>query len=141
VSHTGRFFTSLAVQLADVVPSLQTHIRDAVRELSNTANLSLFDLWRELVIRLLLRVDKRLSPLGPTTRQFSSGIPPQEQHCRRSRAIRQLCQYLICMAYGTCIASYYIAIVDTAAAPFMLLRLHLCAVELVSNYIIPYRFS
>jgi hypothetical protein len=43
VSYAGKLFTSLAVQLADAVPSLQTHICDVLREQSNIANLSLLD--------------------------------------------------------------------------------------------------
>lgn len=64
MSHAGKFFTSLAVQLADVVPSLQAHICDAVKERSNIANLSLLDQWRELVIRplKLIKSDEPLSP-------------------------------------------------------------------------------
>ncbi|KAG4437673.1 hypothetical protein IFR05_006835 [Cadophora sp. M221] len=53
VSHAGKFFTSLAVQLANAVPSLRTHICDTVRKRSNIASLSLLDQWRELVIRPL----------------------------------------------------------------------------------------
>ncbi|KAH6712682.1 putative WD-repeat protein [Leptodontidium sp. MPI-SDFR-AT-0119] len=53
VSHAGKLFTSLAVQLGDAVPFLQAHICDAVRERSDIANLSLLDQWRELVIRPL----------------------------------------------------------------------------------------
>jgi hypothetical protein len=64
VSHAGKFFTSLAVQLADAVPSLQAYICDAVRERSDIANLFLLDQWRELVIRplKLVQSDKPLSP-------------------------------------------------------------------------------
>jgi hypothetical protein len=64
VSHAGKFFTSLAVQLANAVPYLQTHICDAVRERSDIANLSLLDQWRELVIRPLnlVKSDKPSSP-------------------------------------------------------------------------------
>ncbi|KAH7418721.1 NACHT and WD40 domain protein [Cadophora sp. MPI-SDFR-AT-0126] len=64
VSHAGKFFTSLAVQLADAVPSLQTHIRDAVRERGDIANLSLLDQWRELVLGplKLVKADKLSSP-------------------------------------------------------------------------------
>ncbi|PVH70486.1 hypothetical protein DL98DRAFT_472631 [Cadophora sp. DSE1049] len=64
VSHAGKFFTSLAVQLADAVPSLQSYICDAVRERSDIANLSLLDQWRELVIRplKLVKSDKPSSP-------------------------------------------------------------------------------
>ncbi|KAL3427466.1 vegetative incompatibility protein HET-E-1 [Phlyctema vagabunda] len=64
VSHAGKFVTSLAVQLADAVPFLQTHICDAMRERSDIANLSLLDQWRELVIRplKLVKSDKPPSP-------------------------------------------------------------------------------
>ncbi|KAH9203299.1 vegetative incompatibility protein HET-E-1 [Leptodontidium sp. 2 PMI_412] len=64
VGHAGKFFTSLAVQLADAVPSLQTHICDAIRKRSGIANLSLLDQWRELVIRplKLVQSDKPSSP-------------------------------------------------------------------------------
>jgi hypothetical protein len=55
VSHAGKFFTSLAVQLACTVPSLQTHIRNAVRERSDIANLSLLDQWRQLILVPLSR--------------------------------------------------------------------------------------
>jgi hypothetical protein len=50
VSHAGKFFTSLAMQLAYAVPSLQTHIRDAVRERSDIASLSPSEQWRQLVL-------------------------------------------------------------------------------------------
>ncbi|KAH8757111.1 hypothetical protein BGZ57DRAFT_932887 [Hyaloscypha finlandica] len=64
VSYAGKFFTSLAVQLADAVPSVQTHICDTVRERSDITNLSLLDQWRELVIRplKLVKSDKPSSP-------------------------------------------------------------------------------
>ncbi|PVH68198.1 hypothetical protein DL98DRAFT_633298, partial [Cadophora sp. DSE1049] len=64
VSHAGKFFTSLAVQLADAVPSLQARICDAIRKQSDIANLSLLDQWRELVIRplRLVKSDKPSSP-------------------------------------------------------------------------------
>ncbi|KAH6714481.1 hypothetical protein BKA61DRAFT_481535, partial [Leptodontidium sp. MPI-SDFR-AT-0119] len=53
VSYAGKFFTSLAVQLAEAASSLQTHICDTVTERSDIANLSLLDQWLELVIRPL----------------------------------------------------------------------------------------
>jgi hypothetical protein len=58
VSHAGKFFTSLAVQLAYAVPSLQTHIRGAVSERRDIANLSLLDQWRQLVLNPLSRLEK-----------------------------------------------------------------------------------
>ena len=64
MGHAGKLFTSLAVQLADAIPSLQTHICDAVRKRSDIANLSLLDQWHELVIRplKLVKLDKPSSP-------------------------------------------------------------------------------
>jgi hypothetical protein len=64
VSHAGKLFTSLAIQLADAVPSLQAHICDTIRKRSDIANLSLLDQWRELVIRplKLVKSDKPSSP-------------------------------------------------------------------------------
>ncbi|KAH9213077.1 hypothetical protein DL95DRAFT_302875, partial [Leptodontidium sp. 2 PMI_412] len=53
MSYAGKLFTSLPVQLADAVLSLQAHSCDALRERSDIANLSLLDQWRELVIRPL----------------------------------------------------------------------------------------
>ncbi|CZR68823.1 related to WD40-repeat protein (notchless protein) [Phialocephala subalpina] len=58
VSHAGKFFTTLAVQLAYVVPSLKTHIRDVLRERSDIANLSLLDQWRQLVLGPLSKLEK-----------------------------------------------------------------------------------
>jgi hypothetical protein len=66
VSHAGKLFISLAVQLADAVPSLQAHICDVLRERSDIANLSLLDQWRELVIRLLKLV-KSNKPSSPSS--------------------------------------------------------------------------
>jgi hypothetical protein len=56
VSHAGKFFTSLAVQLAYAAPSLQAHVRNDARERSDIASLSLFNQWRQLVLGPLLRV-------------------------------------------------------------------------------------
>ncbi|RFU31129.1 hypothetical protein B7463_g5199, partial [Scytalidium lignicola] len=56
VSNASKFFTSLAVQLASTVPSLQSHIRDAVREQSNIASLSLLDQWSHLIFSPLSKL-------------------------------------------------------------------------------------
>jgi hypothetical protein len=50
VSHAGKFFTSIAVQLACNVPSLRQHICDVVADQSNIASLSPSDQWRQLVL-------------------------------------------------------------------------------------------
>jgi hypothetical protein len=58
VSHASKFFTSLAVQLAKTIPSLQKQIYDAIAEQSNISNLSLFDQWRQLVLGPLSRLQQ-----------------------------------------------------------------------------------
>jgi NACHT domain len=50
VSHAGKFFTSLAVQLALNVPSLRQYICEAVTKRSDIASLSLSEQWRQLVL-------------------------------------------------------------------------------------------
>jgi hypothetical protein len=62
VSHAGRFFPSLAVQLAKTIPSLQKHICDAIVEHSDIASLSLLDQWRQLVFGPLSRLEKSHQP-------------------------------------------------------------------------------
>jgi hypothetical protein len=62
VGHAGKFFTSIAVQLAYNAPSLRRYISEAAEEQIDIANHSLRDQWRQLIIRPLLRLDKRLSP-------------------------------------------------------------------------------
>jgi NACHT domain len=62
VGHAGKFVTSIAVQLAHSAPSFRRYISEAVEEQINIANHSLRDQWRQLVLRPLLRLDKRLSP-------------------------------------------------------------------------------
>ncbi|KFZ16002.1 hypothetical protein V502_05289 [Pseudogymnoascus sp. VKM F-4520 (FW-2644)] len=58
VSHAGKFFTSIAVQLANNVPSLQKKIYDVIAKQSNIANLSLADQWRQLVLGPLSKLEK-----------------------------------------------------------------------------------
>jgi hypothetical protein len=63
VSHAGKFFTSLASQLARNIPQIQRFISDAIIEQSDIANQSLHDQWRQLVFRPLSRLDGS-SPLS-----------------------------------------------------------------------------
>jgi len=62
VGHAGKFFTSIAVQLAYNAPWLRRYISEAAEEQIDIANHSLRDQWCQLIIRPLLRLDKRLSP-------------------------------------------------------------------------------
>ena len=56
MSHAGRFFTSIAVQLANNVPSLQRHICDAVAKCKDIGHQSLHDQWSQLVLRPLSKL-------------------------------------------------------------------------------------
>ncbi|OBT67626.1 hypothetical protein VE03_03802 [Pseudogymnoascus sp. 23342-1-I1] len=58
VSHASKFFTSLAVQLAETIPSLQKQIYDAVAKQNNIANLSFLDQWRQLVLGPLSKLEE-----------------------------------------------------------------------------------
>jgi hypothetical protein len=60
VSHAGKFFTSLAVQLARSIRPLREYIGNAMIERSDIANLSLVDQWRQLVLHLLSKVRSTL---------------------------------------------------------------------------------
>ena len=57
VSHASKFFTSIAVQLADKSPSLKRYICDAITEHNNIARQALRDQWRQLVLQPLSKLD------------------------------------------------------------------------------------
>lgn len=57
VGHAGKFFTSIAVQLAHNAPSFRRYISEAAKEQIDIANHSLYDQWRQLVLHLLSRLD------------------------------------------------------------------------------------
>src|SRR5207248_2717363 len=48
VSHAGKFFTSIAVQLANNVPSLQQYMYEAITKRKDVASQSLRDQWHQL---------------------------------------------------------------------------------------------
>ena len=56
VGHAGKFCTTVAVQLAGHIPTLRQHIYDAITEHGNIAKLSLYDQWRELVLKPLSKL-------------------------------------------------------------------------------------
>ena len=60
--HAGKFFTTVAKQLANSVPTLQRHICNAIEEYSDIANLSLHDQWRQLVLIPLSKLTSDLCP-------------------------------------------------------------------------------
>ncbi len=59
MSHAGKFFTSLAVQLTFNMPSLRQYICEAVIKQSNIASLSLAEQWRQLVLSPLSHLQSR----------------------------------------------------------------------------------
>ena len=61
VGHTGKFFSSIAAQLARNVPQIQRFISDAVIEQNDITNQSLRDQWGHLVFRPLSRLEYSLS--------------------------------------------------------------------------------
>lgn len=56
VSHAGKFFTSLAVQLAFNVPYLRQYICEAATKRSDIASLSFSEQWRQLVLSPLSKL-------------------------------------------------------------------------------------
>jgi hypothetical protein len=50
VSNAGKFFTSIAVQLADNVPALRHHICEAISGRERIASKSFSDQWRQLIL-------------------------------------------------------------------------------------------
>jgi len=59
VGHAGKFFTSIAVQLARNVATLSRHICEAIAAHSNIASQSLYDQWRQLILGPLSKLDGR----------------------------------------------------------------------------------
>ena len=57
VSHGGRFFTSIAVQLADMSAALKRAICEAVARRRNIANQTLHDQWNQLIVEPLCKLE------------------------------------------------------------------------------------
>jgi len=62
VSHAGKFFTSIAVQLANNVPSLRQYIYDATIKRKDVTSQSVRDQWYQLILRPLSRLGSGSSP-------------------------------------------------------------------------------
>ncbi|KAH8659280.1 vegetative incompatibility protein HET-E-1 [Tricladium varicosporioides] len=62
ISHAGKFFTSIAVQLANNIPSLRQYIYDAINKHKDIASQSLRDQWCQLILRPLLRLGSGSTP-------------------------------------------------------------------------------
>jgi hypothetical protein len=57
VGNASKFVTSIAVQLANNVPSLQKYISEAIKDRTDIASQSLRDQWRQLVLGPLSKLD------------------------------------------------------------------------------------
>ena len=57
VGHAGKFVTSIAVQLANSIPTFRQHVCDAIMERSDVADQSLGDQWQQLVLGPLSKLD------------------------------------------------------------------------------------
>src|SRR6266480_687438 len=62
VSYAGKFFTSIAFQLAKKSLPLRRHICEALQEHSDIASQSLQDQWRQLVLYPLSKCDNSSCP-------------------------------------------------------------------------------
>jgi len=63
LSHTGKFFTSIAVQLANRSPALKGYICEAIAEHRDIASQTLRDQWNQLIFKPLSRLEgKSLQP-------------------------------------------------------------------------------
>jgi len=62
VGHAGKFFTSIAVQLANNAPPLQRGICDTIAERNDIADQSLRDQWHQLIFRPLLKLSGNSCP-------------------------------------------------------------------------------
>ena len=62
LGHASKFCTTIAVQLANNIPTFHRLICDAVMEHGNIANLSLPDQWRQLVLQPLSKLSKDFCP-------------------------------------------------------------------------------
>ena len=58
MGHAGKFVTSIAVQLANCIPSLEQLICNAFKERRDIASQSLRDQWQQLVLRPLSVLDR-----------------------------------------------------------------------------------
>ncbi|MCJ1426480.1 hypothetical protein MMC29_004383 [Sticta canariensis] len=62
VDHAGKFFTTLAFQLAKMSPTLKSYICDAVSKNIDIKDQSLCDQWCELILQPLSKLDENSSP-------------------------------------------------------------------------------
>jgi hypothetical protein len=62
VSYAGKFFTSIAVQLANSIPPLRHYICDAISNRKDIASQSFRDQWSQLILSPLSKLGSGSSP-------------------------------------------------------------------------------
>ena len=88
VSHAGRFFTTIAWQLANTFPALRYHIHEALTENRDIASQTLRDQWNKLIL-------SPLAKLNATSAQHSIVIVIDAlDECEGDNDIRLLLQLL-----------------------------------------------
>jgi hypothetical protein len=88
VSHAGKFFTSIAVQLANNIPSLRHYICDAISNCKDIASRSLRDQWSQLILF-------PLSKLGSSSSSSSYVLVIDAlDECDKDEHIRMILQLL-----------------------------------------------
>jgi hypothetical protein len=58
ISHAGKFFTTIAKQLASSVPTLNGHVCEAIKAHADISTLSFHDQWHQLVLDPLSKMNK-----------------------------------------------------------------------------------
>lgn len=61
MSHAGKLFTSIAMQLAGKSPSLKRYICGAIAEHSDIGSQALRDQWHQLILEPLSKLDSNFS--------------------------------------------------------------------------------
>ena len=90
LSHTGRLFSTVAIQLAATSPTLKYYICEAIAQHGNISQQSMRDQWTKLVYQPLLRLQG--DPQSPRILVF---VVDALDECGRQEDIRTLLQLLM----------------------------------------------
>jgi hypothetical protein len=88
VSHAGKFFTSIAVQLANNIPSLRPYIYDAISNYKDIASQSFRDQWSQLILIPLSKLSS-----GSSSSSYVLVIDALDE-CDKDEHIRMILQLL-----------------------------------------------
>jgi len=88
VSHAGKFFTSIAVQLANNIPSLRHYICDAISNCKDIASQSFRDQWSQLILFPLSKLGS-----GSSSSSYVLVIDALDE-CDKDEHIRMILQLL-----------------------------------------------